>query len=377
MNKIFDLTKRNFTSTRALSGLVLATATLCDEVALAEYEQSQIEVSYFRYQDYQTNSSRMSVDAPMIYYSAPVGEDFKVYGSFVVDNISGASPLYHDTLSGDDRYNLSGASPRIEDQRVAGNINFGARFEDLEVIVGLEGSDEDDYTARGFNFQTNFWTSDKNLVINLGASASFDDINASNSSNGGERDTYAVNAGFTQIINPKTLWQFSANYQTSDGYHSDPYKSFDFRPESRNAFSVLNRLAYFWESLNSGITFDHRLFSDSWGIYSHAFEVALATKVSENVMIKPYARYYLQSESDFYSDLYPPQSGGGFYSADQRLAAFGSLSGGLKADYAFDLFNLYIISELTYQDNALADGSYEPESEFYSFFVGSGLISTW
>jgi hypothetical protein len=133
------------------------------------------------------------------------------------------------------------------------------------------------------------------------------------------------------------------------GYLSDPYKEVklvgavndllgDFRPNMRS--SSLGLL----EPAPRGDRGDdpHELpyYRDTWGISSHQFELSWYQTFGDSLQITPTVRYYSQTGSNFYvpylkirkgHDYEPPDN----FSSDYRLSAYGSLSFGAKAEYAF------------------------------------------
>ena len=79
----------------ALPGIIPATA-----IAQTAPEQSLLSVRYLDYRDWQPGADRITVHTPSFYLLAPLSDSVALEGSLVYDGISGASPLYHNTLSG-------------------------------------------------------------------------------------------------------------------------------------------------------------------------------------------------------------------------------------------------------------------------------------
>ena len=79
----------------ALPGVVPAAA-----LAQSMPDQGLFALQYLDYRDWQPGADRMSVRSPSLYVLAPFAERCTVEGSLVYDAMSGASPLYFNTLSG-------------------------------------------------------------------------------------------------------------------------------------------------------------------------------------------------------------------------------------------------------------------------------------
>lgn len=353
-----------------LQGVLLGRDVLAQQSPVEPF----IEFSTFSYEDWQRgDQERMSVLAPVSYFQLPISKSWSARGSLVYDSMSGASPLYHDTLSG-----ASGLG--IEDERWAGNIAITKGFERFDITLGLEASDEDDFTARGASLQSSIWSADKNTSVQFGVSAGDDSITSTNNPALDEdRTTLGGLVGVTQVLSPVSMLQFNFSFSTSDGYLTDQYKSSDNRPASRDLYAALLRYNHYFAELQGALHLDYRAYYDSWDVRNHMAEASWYQEIGTDWMLRPLVRYVTQSEAFFYSPLYPPDSSG-FFTADQRLASFGGASGGLKAVYklskAVDLTALY---EYFHQRPSLSLG--QPGSAGISslsgHFYGLGLVTRW
>ncbi len=294
--------------------------------ALEPAKESEVQFEYFYYKDWQEgNDDRMEINTPMVWLRTPVGEKGEIEGSFVLDAMSGASPLYHDTLSG-------ASSKGIEDSRRAADLTYNHYFERFSLGAGLSISNEDDYDALGANLSARIWTPDQNTIFNFGLSVSADDISSTNDPQLDEsKDSLGAGVGVTQILNKNSLLQSNLTYANGDGYLSDPYKTFDLRPSSRDQFAWLNRYVLYFPNFDSSLHLDYRYFRDTWGVIAHTYEVVWHRPFGEVWMFSPRVRYYTQGRSDFYSRIFPPDEPGvNFFSADSRLAGFGAIGAGVS-----------------------------------------------
>jgi len=290
---------------------------------------SEIKLVYFDFQDWQSGGEdRMHIKSPMIWFATPLGDSWSVEGTLQLDDISGASPQYLDSLSG-----ASGVG--INDRRQWGDVRVSRYFERFSLSLGGAVSTEDDYISRSASIEGRWWTEDKNTTVSFGISPNFDRITSSNDGTLLERRrafTYLV--GLTQVLSPNSLLQSNFSYATGDGYHSDPYKFFDKRPTSRDQFAWLTRHNYFVAAADAALHTDYRFYWDSWSVQSHLLEVKWYQPLGEHFMVRPGIRYYSQDSAEFFSSEFPPLDENSNYSPDQRLASYGSLSYGLKVEYA-------------------------------------------
>lgn len=350
----------------AIPGLATVTDQLQAQTAPAE-PIAQLKYGY--YEDYQSgdNGDRMDVHAPMLYLRAPILEDLELEAGAVVDSMSGASPLYYSVLSG-----ASGKG--IKDTRKAGDIKVTKYFSSFSLGLGGQISDEDDYLSRGGLIEARYWTQNKNTIFALGVSGDSDQISSTNNSELFEkRRTENYLLGITQVLTPDSIVQSNVTFESGSGFHSDPYKSFENRPESRDAVAWLTRYRHYIEATDAAVHLDYRLFNDSWSMLSHMVELAWYQPLGENWMLRPSLRYYSQNAAEFFMRQFPPESFDTFLTADQRLGAFGSLGAGIKVErelgsgFAIDAsFNF-----AQQRDNWRLDGPSNPEIKDFSmrFFV--------
>jgi hypothetical protein len=289
--------------------------------------ENEIRFQYSYYRDWQDGGEeRMTVRAPQAWFLSPVTDSTEVEGSFVLDTVSGASPLYHDTLSG-------ASEAGIEDERLAGDIKVTEYLDGYSIGVGVSYSHEDDYDSGGGSLELRSWNEDKSRVYSFGIGGHHDQITSTNDPELDESNNSGnLLFGITQIIDRISLLQANITIASTDGYQTDPYKSADERPQSRDEAALLLRYVRYIEQFESSLHADYRYFFDSWGVLSHTLELQWYQPVSEHWTLRPSWRYYTQSKADFYSSFFPPpESGEGFYSADHRLSGFGAMTIGLKA----------------------------------------------
>ena len=170
--------------------------------------------------------------------------------------------------------------------------------------------------------------------------------------------------GVTEVISRHWLMQLNYSYDTQSGYQNDPYRVisvvnatsgepidylYENRPSNRQSQSL------FWNNkfdFGPSVTdLSLRYFKDSWGITSKTAELSERIALGSSVYFEPSARWYQQSAANFFRNyLVEGQALPTYASSDSRLAAFSSLTYGLKVG-----FNLTGRTELYFRG-----GYYQP-----------------
>ena len=327
-----------------LPGLA-ALCAVAPQTAQAESqpEKTTVAVKYANYEDSQAGWTRVTVNAPQFYLLAPVGKDWSVEGSAVIDSVSGASPRMHTARS---------SASVMSDERKAGDVKVTRYFNRAAVSASLALSDEHDYQSTAVGLQGRWSTEDNNRTWTAGVGFSRDKID--NQSNGvntainQRKNTQEFMVGVTQVLTPLDIVQFNLTRGTGSGYFNDPYKNFDKRPESRNTWIALARWNHHLSDLDATLRTSYRYYSDTFGVNAHTTELELVKPVGLWTFT-PGLRYYSQSAARFYFDPVLDSQGAydeaatfqravaitGDRSADQRLSAFGAVTVSMKVAYAF------------------------------------------
>lgn len=282
---------------------------------------------------------------------------------------------------------LSMASPETRKQ---GDFTLGYEWDEAAVNVGGGISIENDYESRFGNVNGRWDFNQKLTTLNLGLSYTNSDTAAridhdaeiylvknaydqqiEKSGNisvlRGNRQDWGTSLGLTQVLNKTALVETSIGYTRSTGYMENPYKATtivfadpktlgtDFsnpnaivgqvrafleqRPDERNQVSVGGRYIQHIGLLDAALHLDYRFFHDDWGINAHTFEADWVQPIASTWTVTPKVRYYSQDAANFYypyiiakqaySSTNPNKNLPANFSSDQRLSAFGALSGGV------------------------------------------------
>ncbi|MFN0306062.1 MAG: DUF3570 domain-containing protein [Burkholderiales bacterium] len=287
-------------------------------------EEGVIGFKYLYYEDYQPSTRRMKILAPSVHASKTIGGDWVVQGQYVIDSVSGASPAVHSSVSG---------ASKIQDTRRAGDVKLTRYFDRSALGVSIAASKEDDYRSRALGLDYRIFSENKNTTYAFGIGGSSDDIQATNeATKRGSKSTREGLVGITQVLSATDIVQSNITYTQGNGYFNDPYKTLDQRPRDRRQLAWLIRWNHHFTGSNATLRTSYRYYQDSWGVKSSAVAGEWVQPIGRGLSVVPNLRYASQSASTFYRD--PPFPNGytatGFYSADQRLSAFGAITTGLK-----------------------------------------------
>jgi hypothetical protein len=265
---------------------------------------------------------------------APLSTQWSLEGSLVSDSVSGASPRYHTAISG---------ASRMSDERHAGDLKLTRYQERASYGFGVAASSEHDYRSRALSFDAAFSSDDNNTTWNVGIGHSDDRIGSTNDASLHEKKrTTELMVGVTQAWTRADLVQFNLTFNQGRGFFSDPYKEPDIRPRRRDQRIALLRWNHHLEGSGASVRSSYRYYSDTFGIKAHTVTGEWVQPLGARWTVTPSLRLYTQSAASFYFDpVYDPDVGEpyppGYFaspptyiSPDQRLAAFGGVTVGLK-----------------------------------------------
>lgn len=292
---------------------------------------------FLHYEDYQPGLDRIRVTSPSLAFLLPFAGRWSLGGTLVSDNVSGASPRWHSSVS---------SASRMHDDRHAGALRVTRHGERSSLSVGLTASDENDYRSTALSLQYAIATEDNNRTWTFGIGRAHDRIDPVNNLVDDEKkNTTDLLVGVTQALSPVDLVQLNLTHARGTGYYNDPYKLPDNRPRERNQTAVLARWHHFFESRDAALRLSYRYYHDSFAIDAHTVGAEWVQNLPQGWTITPGLRLHSQSAASFYyepvysTEPFPPgffANPNGFYSADHRLSAFGARSLLLKIGKRID-----------------------------------------
>ena len=318
-------------------GSVVCAALALPGLAAAQGEPGPgpglVAFKWLSYQDWQPGLKRVGVQAPSLLVRAPLGERWGVEGSLTSDSVSGASPRWHSAVS---------SASKMSDLRRAGDVKV-TRYENRSAwALGLAASTEHDFSSRAASAEGRWSSDDNNRTWNAGVGYTQDHISSTNNPELDEkRRTLELTGGITQVLTRLDIVQAAITHARGHGYYADPYKSLDVRPASRYQTITTLRWNHHLEAADATLRSNWRYYSDSFGVRSHTLGLEAVVAAGDRLSITPSVRLYSQTAASFYYDPvysyigepFPPgyfEAPPAYLSPDQRLAAFGAVTLGLK-----------------------------------------------
>ena len=340
--------KRKLANTRAyprVGAITLAAFALPGVMVSATHaesapEEGVISAKLQGYKDSQPNLDRIKVYSPSLHVLAPIAGVWSVEGSLVQDNISGATPRWHTSVTG---------ASRMNDRRVAADVKLTRYFDRAAIGVRYAYSDEHDYRSNAVAIDGRYFSADNNTTWVAGIGTSRDNINPVNQIVENERKNVVEGMlGVVQALSKNDLAQFNLTYVRGRGYFNDPYKLVDERPRTKNQTIGLIRWNHFIESNSTTLRSSYRFYNDSFGVQAHTVALEWVIPLNERFIITPATRYYTQRQARFYfNPVYDPEIGEPYpagystnpptyYSADARLSSYGAFTVGSKFEWRID-----------------------------------------
>jgi uncharacterized protein DUF3570 len=343
----------------------------------------------YKYEVYAEEADRVLVRTHSALAQQQLASWLAVKGSFVYDGISGATPTGGQPLPGSSNVPLA----EVEDIRRAYTIEPIFTAGGHTVRPQLAYSLERDYESvvPSLNYLVDF--NQRNTTLTLGLAHNYDRLTRGIFLvNSQKRESTDFLVGVTQVLGEMTLLNLSLTLGTAHGYLSDPYKGFTFtqypdpnalfpekRPSHRTKQIATVTLNQNVEAVQGSAELTYRFYHDSFGLFAHTVTLEWFQNIGKYVLVAPLARYYEQSEADFYrlsfpadpsdpsnpSNLLIPE----FYSADYRLSALRSWTVGLSVTFklpkGFFLDLAYKRYTMEGLDRVTADGNY-PQANIYT-----------
>jgi hypothetical protein len=316
---------------------------------------------------------------------------------------------------------LGYASPEIRNQ---GDAHFGYDWDNASLDVGGGVSIERDYLSRFGNVGGRLYYNQKQTTFNYGLSytnssthaqemprTEYTNYSASQQQTGGEngtflngvREDWALKLGLSQVVSKNGLLSSGFSYTNSNGFMANPYKAVldihlensayagyqqgaggdpvqEKRPNLRNQFTWDASYLHYIEALDAAPKLSYNFFHDDWSINAHTFELEWRQNLGGGWTFTPSGRYYSQTAASFFAPYFfnlnlNPNSNQA-YSSDQRLAAYGTLSGGgvLAKDFARGIKLELGFEYYSHQSALILDGTGSGNYMDFSYYVANANL---
>lgn len=275
----------------------------------------------------------VTVIEPQIFVKHQITADTELNASFIIDTWTAESDTILDGntgASGEGKKGQSRVAPNLGVRREVGKTSYG---------MNLGYSSEYDYTSKNISADIQRSFAEDNFTIGLGVQyyadtvSLFQDIsppaNASITKDF-NRDIYALNLGFSQLLTRRDILEFGATYANSKGRLESTAGTVNIAgtrevevlpgERKRNAFSTK------WvHALNDemALNLSYRNYFDDWGARAHTIRGAYLIALREEQDFLEFAlRYHSQRSADYYKDSFSTTER--FMTSDSDLSKFNS-----------------------------------------------------
>lgn len=357
-----------------------ATCTLLNQTAIAQETETSTDDNAWEVDTavlYYSEKGRVDAIEPVFSATKTFKDDSTLNLKAVIDSLTGASPngaapsdqaQTFTRPSGNESYVIAPGETPLDDTFIDTRVALSGQYDFYlnrltRLSTGAAFSKEYDYSSFGVNATIAKDINNRNTTISAGLALAMDslepeggiptpftsmpmvgdDLNRMGDSE--SKDTVDVLLGLTQIINRKSLMQFTYSNSSSSGYHTDPFKImslvddttgrpvdylYENRPDSRVKHSLYWKTKYHREN---GHIFDasYRYHWDDWDITTHTLDLRYRVPFKSGHYIEPHIRYYTQSEASFYQhSLIAGEELPSYASSDPRLGNFNGITYGAK-----------------------------------------------
>jgi hypothetical protein len=275
---------------------------------------------------------------------------WSVDGSYLVDVISAASVDI-----------VSTASPRWTEVRQAGDATASYKPKDFGVTASGSVSSEPDYVAYAAGGAITQDLDDRNLTLLLGYGYGHDTIGRTGtpfSVYSHSFDHHTIDAGFTRLLDRRTVLALTADLRLENGDSSKPYRYIPLfsaqiapsvpagatiqevshlrlpetvierLPLSRQRFGLTARVAHRRRGATTRI--ESALYGDTWGLFAFTADGRELFDLAPRWSVGPHVRYYVQSAVSFWHAAYVGTAFAvpAFRTGDRELGPLMNLTGG-------------------------------------------------
>lgn len=327
------VTERHGGSLREFGLVALLVLVASPWVNAATLPEDNVDLLYHRYE-----GGGMVIDGPSVLVRKSVGPQVSVTGQYYVDSVSAASV---DVLATASEYT---------EERTELTAGVDYLYERAILSLGYTNSSENDYEANTAYFSVSQEFFGGMSTVTLGYANGWDQVGQKgNESFQEEADRRNYQFGLSQVITTNSLLGLDLEVVTDEGFLQNPYRqnrfidpndstNFQYQPErypeTRTSYSIATRALYYLP-YRASIRAEYRYFSDTWGIDSHTYELAYVHALNPRWSLEGKARFYDQTQADFYSDLYAFENSQTHLARDKEMSSFTgiTLGGGLVYEW--------------------------------------------
>lgn len=262
----------------------------------------------------------VTVIYPSINYSKKLSDNTSVSATYLTDIISAASmqSLFEvDGITSATNRTYGGSDNTPDEWRHEIGLGVTQKVSEGSFYINGLYSIEHDYSSKTILGSITYPFAQKNTYLTLGSALSFDKIFPQNRTWTKDRNTYAFNAAFSQILGKNIIAQLDASYIDVRGYQLVGYQIVRIYNNEKKAFITYEpvypetriRKALGIKS-NIGLTDEitlqpgYRYYWDSWNINSSTIYAILSKNFSETFSGSVEYRQYFQTAAFFFLPYY-------------------------------------------------------------------------
>ncbi|MEM9102662.1 MAG: DUF3570 domain-containing protein [Pseudomonadota bacterium] len=283
----------------------------------------------------------VDIDGPSILVRKQVLEEVSVSANYYIDSITSAS-IDVETY----------ASPYTEERT---EYKFGADYLRNKTLMSVNytQSDENDFEAKTWSFGLSQDFFGDLTTLTMGYARGDDTVGRRDSDFAEDVDRHNYSVGFSQVLTRNMLANLSLNIITDEGYLNNPYRRVRYLdgnggqqfqeevyPRTRTSTAIAARTANYFSN-KAGLHTEFRYFQDTWDIQAfnvqakYLYPMSLPFYVFDQATFEISARYYDQTQAEFYADLFPFVNAQNFMARDKEMSTFSNYALGVGIDWDF------------------------------------------
>lgn len=282
-----------------------------------------------------SGNENATVIEPQIFVKHQITSDTEINASFVLDVWTAESDTILDGKTGASGEGIDGQArfaPNIGIRREIGKLKYGAN---------LGFSSEYDYTSKNLSLDLERSFAEDNFTVGLSLQYYADSLDlfkdltppgsAHTTKDGIDRDIYALNLGFSQILTRKDIVQLSGTYAYATGSMESTAGTIDLSgtreveilPGNRKRTAISSKWVHAFNE-ESAMNLSYRNYFDDWGMHADTIKAAYLFSLRDEAdFIEISLRYHTQDAVDYYKDRF--FSSEKFMTSDSDISKFHSL----------------------------------------------------
>ncbi len=282
---------------------------------------------------------------------------------------------------------ISNATYRFSELRSEVNVGGSKAVEGFLPSLSYRLSHEPDYLSHGFGVGLSKELAGGDSTVAGGYTLSLDTVGRTGTPTSvfsESLQTHSAEVGITQVLDAKTLLRAVYTLTAQTGYMEKPYRSvpifdaaalqllddngvtlglnnFDVHrlafkpaeevPDRRYRHAAALRGLRFVDAIGASLRADYRFYGDSWGMFSHTVELAMAKLLWDRLRLDTWGRFHHQDGADFWRRTYAVDNAAAIPSlrtTDKSLSPYWQGTLGLRFGLSLGHWQTYLQSAFMY-----------------------------